>query len=455
LLPLTNIYYQKSTTCKKFPYFWGEQNIRTMPKVKGEPQVKFNLTTTKAPIAYIILFYHYRGHQVRTATGQKCNPAFWDAERQRVKLDKRHPENSATNNALDDIAAVVRGIYKDSNLGADITPEDFKKEIGYRMKWEPRPTPEKAAFPSLFDFIENTLLPEKRANPRGTWKVLQTGFNLLSQYAQERRAGRLEYSDIDYSFFADFKAWLFAAPRQHSINYAGKVVDVLKQFMRDAQRRGYHSKTDYQNFSIKKVKTTKFALTFEELEALYWLDLSNAPRLEKVRDLFLIGAYTGLRFSDFTRIRPEHIDRENGHEILTLTTQKTGEVVSIPLMPIPAALLKKYNFRTPSISNQKMNSYLKELAQVAGMDDKMIVTTTQGGKRREDSAAKWEMLTTHVARRSFATNFYRAGFPAAKLMKVTGHATERQFMQYIAIDVKMNALDLAEGMREKTLRLIG
>ena len=102
-----------------------------------------------------------------------------------------------------------------------------------------------------------------------------------------------------------------------------------------------------------------------------------------------------------------------------------------------------------------MNAYLKELAQAAGMDDKMIVTTTQGGKRREDSAAKWEMLTTHVARRSFATNFYRAGFPAAQLMKITGHATERQFMQYIAIDVKMNALDLAEGMREKTLRLIG
>jgi hypothetical protein len=102
-----------------------------------------------------------------------------------------------------------------------------------------------------------------------------------------------------------------------------------------------------------------------------------------------------------------------------------------------------------------MNAYLKELAQAAGMDGKMIVTNTQGGRRREESAEKWEMLTTHVARRSFATNFYRAGFSAANLMKITGHATERQFMQYIAIDGKMNALDLAEEMREKTLRRIG
>lgn len=421
-----------------------------MPKVKGDPQVNFNLTTTKGPTAYIILFYHYRGHRVKFSTGQKCNPAFWDAERQRVKLDKRHPEHSTVNNALEDISSAVRGIYKDFNKGADITPEEFKKEISYRMGWEARPTPGKLAVPALLDFVENTLLPEKKANPRGTWKVLQTGFNLLSQYAQERRAGYLDYSDIDYSFFADFKAWLFAEPRRHSVNYAGKVVDVLKQFMRDAQRRGYHSKTDYQGFTIKKVKTTKLALTFEELEMLYRLDLVQNPRLEKVRDLFLIGAYTGLRFSDFTRIRPEYIETENGDEILTLTTQKTGEIVSIPLMPIPSRLLRKYNFHTPKISNQKMNAYLKELARGAGLNDKMIVTTTEGGQRREESAEKWEILTTHVARRSFATNFYRKGIPAVQLMKITGHATERQFMQYIAIDGKMNALDLAAGMREKT-----
>ena len=97
-----------------------------------------------------------------------------------------------------------------------------------------------------------------------------------------------------------------------------------------------------------------------------------------------------------------------------------------------------------------MNAYLKELARGAGLNDKMIVTTTEGGQRREESAEKWEILTTHVARRSFATNFYRKGIPAVQLMKITGHATERQFMQYIAIDGKMNALDLAAGMREKT-----
>jgi integrase len=172
--------------------------------------------------------------------------------------------------------------------------------------------------------------------------------------------------------------------------------------------------------------------------------------LERVRDLFLIGAYTGLRFSDFSRIHSNHIETVEGNTILNITTQKTGQYVSIPLMPIPLSLLRKYNFEAPKISNQKMNEYLKELGQLAGMTGKMLVTGSKGGKREDTTAEKWQKLTTHVCRRSFATNFYRDNVPINVLMKITGHATERQFMQYIAIDGKMNALHFADLRKEET-----
>lgn len=415
-----------------------------MPKVVGVPTPRFNADIKKGK-AYISLIFRYRGHFLKITTCQIVKASLWDAKAQRVKMDRTDTTaHVLANDVLKRMAAAAADIYRENNFG-QIEPEAFRHELVYRMDWAPRPEeqPEPAA-PGLFDFIENTMLPEKRAQPRGTWKILQTVFFLLRQYATDRRGGRLDYDDIDFSFFADFKAWLYAAPRSHSINYAAKVVDVLKQFMRDAQRRHYHTKTDYQSFSIKKVKTTKVALSFDELEALYSLDLSGNPRLEKVRDLFLIGAYTGLRFSDFTRIRPEHIEVVDGRAILTITTQKTGETVSIPLLPIPAALLRKYDFKTPTLSNQKMNDYLKELGNLAGMTGKMIVTNTAGGKRSEQVLEKWERLTTHVARRSFATNFYRDGVPAVVLMKITGHTTERQFMQYVAIDGKANALHFAD-----------
>lgn len=412
------------------------------------PKVRFTLFSTKEPKrpTYITLYFHYRGQRLKFSTGEKVCPEAWEFSKQRAKASAKFPEGTDINTTLADLERHTNAIFRENNFG-QITPADFAAELDRRMDWAPGPD-DKPKVPGLFNFIENELLPEKKAQPRGTWKILQTVFLLLKQYAQER-ARNLDYGGIDYVFFADFKTWLFAEPRKHSTNYASKVVDVLKQFMREAQRRGYHSKTDYQSFSIKKEKTTKFALSFEELEALYRMDLGGNNRLERVRDLFLIGAYTGLRFSDFTRIRPEHIETtKDGKKILNITTQKTGQPVSILLLDIPETLLRKYDFAAPKMSNQKMNDYLKELGQLAGMNDKMIVTNTAGGKRSEAVLSKWERLTTHVARRSFATNFYRDGTPAAVLMRITGHATERQFMQYIAIEGRANALHFAELQKD-------
>jgi integrase len=419
-----------------------------MPKVNGTPKVRFNLLDRKSELTYLFAFFHYQGGQrLKYSTGEKVRPEFWDDQTQRLKLNRKYPEHSDINLRLNCLEVAITEVYKDFNNG-DISPDVFRKELDYRLGYAKRPESKAAKVPALFESIQ-ILIDEKKVQPRGTWKILQTVFWLLKSYAEERTSG-LNYENIDFAFFSDFKAWLFAPPRLHSSNYAAKVISVIRQFMRDAQRRGYHNKTDYQGFTVKKIKTTKITLCFEELEALYSLDLSKNQRLERVRDLFLIGAYTGLRFSDFSRIHSNHIETVEGNTILNITTQKTGEPVSIPLLTIPLALLRKYNFEAPKISNQKMNVYLKELGQLAGMTGKMLVTGSKGGKREDSTAEKWEKLTTHVCRRSFATNFYRDNVPINVLMKITGHATERQFMQYIAIDGKMNALHFADLRKGET-----
>ena len=409
--------------------------------------MRFTLFSTKEPKTptYITLYFHYRGKRLKYSTGEKICPADWDFENQRAKTGSKFPEGIDINITLNDLEKYTVAIYRENTFG-QIEPADFAAEIDRRMGFAPGPD-DKPQAPTLFEFIQ-TYIKVKKSSPPGTWKKLQTVYNHLQRYAQERTRV-LSYDGIDYAFFADFKTWLNSAPRNHSTNYTAKIIEVLKQFMREAQRRKYHSKTDYQEFSIKKAKTTKIALSFDELEHLYSLDLSENKRLEKVRDLFLIGAYTGLRYSDFTRIRPENIETIKGETILTITTQKTDQEVSIPLEPIPAAVLQKYGNRSPKMSNQKMNKYLKELGQLAGMDRKMIVSNTAGGKRNEEVLEKWEKLTTHVARRSFATNYFQKDYPIAMLMKITGHTTTTQFMQYIAIDGKENALEFAKLRKEK------
>jgi len=214
--------------------------------------------------------------------------------------------------------------------------------------------------------------------------------------------------------------------------------------MQEAKRRKFHTINDFQDFKHQKEKVVKISLSFDELESIFNLDLSSTPRLEKVRDLFLVGAYTGLRFSDFVAIKPDHIFEEQGKRYIMLHTQKTNTQVTIPLLPIPAQILQKYHFTTPKLSNQKMNAGLKELGEIAQLNEKIVDVRTKGGKRVDQTFKKWEKLSSHAARRSFATNFFLKGVPAAVLMQITGHSTERQFMQYINVNQKTNASRFAE-----------
>lgn len=242
---------------------------------------------------------------------------------------------------------------------------------------------------------------------------------------------------------------MYSPPREFSANYASKVVSVIRQFMREAKRRKLHQNDTFADFSIKTEKTTKVALGFDELETLLDLDLSNNPRLDKVRDLFLIGCYTGLRYSDFSRIEPGHVVTEDGEKFLEITTEKTRQPVVIPFMPELEPLLAKYNYNPPKISGQKMNDYLKELCKLAGLTERLRIISNKAGKKQESEVEKWELITTHVARRSFATNMFSWGFPAMNIMKITGHTTEKQFMDYICIEGRQNAKLMAKQIAMK------
>ena len=107
-------------------------------------------------------------------------------------------------------------------------------------------------------------------------------------------------------------------------------------------------------------------------------------------------------------------------------------------------MLRKYDGALPrSISNQKMNDYLKEVCQLAGIDSKESKAQTKGGKRITKTFEKWQMVSTHTARRSFATNMYLLGIPALTIMQITGHRTEKAFMRYIKLDREQHAKVMA------------
>jgi integrase len=162
--------------------------------------------------------------------------------------------------------------------------------------------------------------------------------------------------------------------------------------------------------------------------------------LAKARDLFLIGCWTGLRVSDYTELTKANI----WGGFIHVRQTKTKDPVTIPIHPVTQAILEKYDFNLPKISQQKLNDYIKKVGEAAGIDELTSTTFTKAGIKQTTTKPKCEWVTTHTGRRSFATNLYLSGFPSLHIMKITGHRTERAFMKYIRVTNEQSAEKLRQ-----------
>ncbi|MFN0215591.1 MAG: site-specific integrase [Saprospiraceae bacterium] len=414
------------------------------------PTVCFNLRnkTESNPLVYLV--FRYDEKKFVYSTGQKIAPKFWNDDKQRAKETKQFAEYPEFNAYLSKLESEAQNIYRRYlNDGKPLDLETFKNEMevvsGKRALGKI----------SLFTFIEN-LIAERENTTQLSGKhfakasivVYRTSFNHLKKFAEKNRRKSLDFGDIDLEFYHDFTQFLFNPPNSFTVNNAGKIIKTLKTFLHEATERGFNDNHAFRSKKFKAMseEVPNAYLTIEELTKLYLLDLSENKRLEKVRDLFLVGCFTGLRFSDFTTIRPEYIKTVDGVEIIYIQTQKTGQKVSIPLHPIVRAIFKRYEGVPPkAMSNQKLNKYLKELCQLAELVEPTILTFTKAGKRVQEVWRKSDLITTHTARRSFATNAFKMGVPSLSIMLITGHRTEKSFMRYIKIQREENAILMAQN----------
>ncbi len=159
--------------------------------------------------------------------------------------------------------------------------------------------------------------------------------------------------------------------------------------------------------------------------------------------MFIIACYSGLRFSDLRTLKSENII--DGSNFIKIKTEKTGEFVIIPMHRYVREIYLKYNHGLPAImSNQKMNDYLKEIGEKAKLQEMIKIGITKGGKIEHETYKKFQLISSHTARRSFATNAYLKNVPSISIMKITGHQTEKVFMKYIRISQEENATKLRE-----------
>jgi integrase len=239
-------------------------------------------------------------------------------------------------------------------------------------------------------------------------------------------------------FYEDFMR--YCLDKKLSNNTIGGYIKNIKVFMNEAFDRKLTTNIEFKNRRFKTLEedSDSIYLSTSDIDRLYRLDLKSNQRLDKVRDIFIIGCSTGLRYSDLLTISEKNLIEFDTK--LKLRTEKTGETVIIPVNKYFRAILKKYNgFPDYSISNQKMNLYLKELGELSEINEKVLISTTSGGQKVSESFEKYKLITVHTARRSFATNAYLSNVPSISIMKITGHRTERAFLKYIKISQEDNA----------------
>ena len=376
--------------------------------------------------------------------GFKVLPDNWDETKQRVK-------NRSTIQDRDEINTLISNLtkhfetFENSNKANGITPT-YEEVRTHFDSYFTTPIKSKELFDFIYEFIEkskvsNNPLTGKRVS-FGTIKGYKVTEKILIDFNNE--VYKLRFDKITLDFYYDFVE--YCNKRNLSQNYTGKHIKTIKTFMLNAFELGLTKNESFKSnkFKVLKEETDDIYLTLDELNRIWALEYKVDTKKEQARDLFLIGAFTGLRVSDYNSISNNNITEVNGVKMLKVKTTKTGQVVAIPLHPIVLTILNKYNGNPPqSMPEQKINEKIKDVCFDAGIDDVEYINKTKGGLKITEKKHRFELVKTHTARRSFCTNAYLSGMSSLDIMSISGHKTESAFMKYIKVTPEQVAIKMS------------
>jgi integrase len=435
-------------------------------------KVNFNLrsdskSTEKTPVNCVVRWDNQKLTLSNVAT---VNAKLWDKKKQRVKgLEKIPAELNINLNKLEKIICEA-GLQFQTENNRYPSVNELRDAIRFLKDQEIKLSEVKQTlFTFIPRFIEAAALKENTKTQRPitpvTIRIYKQVFKVLQEF-DKHRIGRslkkslkeVDFNTMDLAYYEDYKKYLTDV-KKYAKNTVGKHIKTLKRFLSEAESRGFAVNQNYkhQSFTGMTEKIDNIYLTVDELNKIASLDLSDNFKLDRVRDLFLVGAWTGLRFSDFTKIKRKNIDLTENK--IRIETQKTAKDVVLPILPPLLAIINKYEGKTenslpPGISNPKMNDYIKQVAALAEINDIVSKTQTKAGKQLTISYPKHELVCTHTARRSFATNFYKMGTPVESIMKATGHMSQKTFSNYIKLDNEEHADQITNSFNRAQLKKV-
>src|SRR5665647_279896 len=399
----------------------------------------------KKGFSQVMLVYQDKGKKFKISTKLKVRKNNWEKGKLiKGKSSEVKEVNSILERAKGDIQEILReAMFNKREYSVDVVERKFRMKIG-----------ELSAGNEFFRVYQEFTENAKATKSHSTIVTYNSTLKRLKDYAAY--CGEpITFEKMNQSFYDGFMNYLIKVHNSLN-NTLGKHIKTLKVFLNYCiQNEIIPSNINLKGFKVLREETDIIYLTEEELFKV--LNLEGLPKcLEQVKDNFCFACFTGLRFSDMAKINRTNIKED----FIEIKTEKTRESLKIPLNQHARNLLKKYGSENeerplpPTISNQKTNEYLKELCEIAEIDELIEIEKFSGSKKIIIKKPKYNFVTTHTARRTFVTLSLEKGIRAEVVMDITGHKKYQTFKRYIKITDTVKLLEMAKVWDRPNLKAV-
>ena len=419
-------------------------NLRIEKRKKKGILVKEN-----APLFFRLT---YNGNRINLYTGYRVDLKEWNEETEKVnpKLKYSNEEfGEDVNMKLAEYKSILHTFFINCQIKEIIPSKEEIKEVFQNAKNDGKGKTnlieiEGQEEQDFFDLIDVFVKDQGKLNnwTLGTEKKFKALKSHLLEYDN-----KLSFEKLNKEGLSNLLSYFF---KQKLSNVTTKkYIKNLKWFLRYAVRNGFTTNTDFENFNPKIKDTNKKIIFLSEAELKLLKELiipESKQYLHRVRDVLLFTCYTGLRYSDVQKVKKSNINNNK----IELLTKKTNDFLTIELNDTSKQILYKYkefelpnNLALPTISNQKTNEYLKELGQLAEINEPITQYYYVGSERHEHTMPKYEYFSSHLGRRTFICLCISRNIPIQVIMKWTGHSDYQSMKPYI---------DVVDATKEKEMQ---
>lgn len=389
--------------------------------------IKFLLQSTKNPSNIYVRLIDGRKVDVKTKTNFVINPEDWSEAKQRPKNLKNEAFKNLDAN-LQNLKTKLLNYYN-SNSEEIINLNWLKRFIN----------PQDSSIPTaLIPYFDFYLADRKNELSLRTVQKMKVVQNKLIKFEKQKRKSYL-IKDVNLQFKKEFENWNIE--EKYSSNTILSNLKEIKAICYHARKKGLQINNEIDDIKTRYRKANSIYLNFDELEIIENLNLESTE-LENARDWLIISCYTAQRVSDFMRFTTDMITTQKGVKLIEFIQLKTNKLMTLPLHSKVLEILDRrgWNFPT-SIAEQWYNKLIKKVCKKAGIEEIVYGGKMIDKRKVMGEYPKWQLVTSHIGRRSFATNFY-GKIPTSLLISATGHSTEQMFLIYIGKSNADKAIEL-------------